>query len=150
MDDQELKRFKRIIVVSWFLGLLLLIGIAAYGSYHLTRLDNKIETKTYDLEKEIEILQQPNVETRVEKGLPGNDGKDGRDGIDGNNGTSGLNGSQGPVGPKGDTGAAGKDGATGPEGRPGRTIFTRLNPLNNEWECKYLGDLEWQPEDDCI
>ena len=77
-------------------------------------------------------------------GVNGKDGRDGRDSISTNNTTTVIK--EVPV--KGDTGAQGVKGDTGETGAPGKTVFTRTN-IFGQGECRYAGDVEWQPESEC-
>lgn len=76
MDD-ELKRLKRFIYVSWSLLLIIIIGLTFWGSVELRKL-NSI------------ILAGSNA--KIIKGI---DGKDGANGVAGINGLNGVNGQSG-------------------------------------------------------
>ncbi len=52
----------------------------------------------------------------------------------------------GPPGPKGETG---EQGPRGEQGAPGPTVFYRQHPLTGEEECRYAGNTDWQPIEDC-
>lgn len=142
-DDQE-KRLNRIIAVSWFAILLLLIAIVVVGSMSLKESENRILA---------------GVEERL-KNYPMKSGKDGQngytpikgvdyfDGQDGRNGENALSVTtlqpvytnvpvQGPEGPE------------GPQGKPGKTIIIRTNPETKAEECRYLGDIQWQAIENC-
>lgn len=133
MDDQEYKRLKRFIVISWSILLVVVVGLAIWGSYEIKNL------------KEI-VAQKPQSQI-VEKPIKGIDGKNGKDGIS----IIGPIGPAGSRGERGKTGAAGKSvrGDKGEQGDAGRIVFVRANPITGDQECKYAGDDDWQPISEC-
>lgn len=72
------------------------------------------------------------------KGDPGSQGLSGVQGAQGMQGTDGSQGSVGPTGPQGEQGAQGNPGADG------KQVEFRCDPDNNNYEWRYVGDLNWQ------
>lgn len=134
MDDQEYKRLKRFIIVSWSILLIVVVGLAIWGSYEIKNL------------KEI-VAQKPQSQT-IEKPVKGIDGKNGVS-IVGPIGPSGLVGIQGNTGKTGLRGEKGNKGDQGNPGVPGRVVFVRQNPGTGEEECKYGDSTIWFPILEC-
>lgn len=148
--DKELQRLQRLIVVSWFLLLIVIIVLAFLGSYELKQLNRTIEIKQLQLEGKIPYVK---------------DGKDGEsiigpagDSIQGPKGDKGDAGAQGPMGPQGiqgiqgNQGIQGETGPQGPQGEQGpagQTIFMRYNIITGEEECRVAGRDEWVPASEC-
>jgi hypothetical protein len=146
MDDQ-LRRLKRFLIISWFLTLLLLVGLAfAFFSYDAKRFKDQVLA----------------LENRQVKVIAAQDGHDGYtpikgvdyfDGIDGSNGGNGANAvstiqvqpvyTNIPV--PGPVGATGAKGSKGDKGDLGKAVF--VDTVNNL--CRYAGDLVWQPILEC-
>lgn len=131
MNDQEYKRLKRFIIVSWSILLVVVVGLAIWGSYEIKNL------------KEI-VSQKPQSQI-IEKTIKGIDGKNGKDGVSiiGPMGASGSVGVQGKTGPKGNKGNQGEPGVSG------RAVFVRQNPDTGEEECKYGDSTIWFPISEC-
>lgn len=150
MDDPEYKRLKRIIYI---LGLILFAGLimlALAGAYAIR-----------DIKKHLEEKNAP----QVVKGIDGLDGHtpvlglDYFNGIDGEDGLDGANSlsthtlqptyTNVPVpGPQGEKGDKGEQGPQGEPGPPGVAVYIRTNPDGSQ-ECRYAGDLQWQPITEC-
>lgn len=140
MNNDELKRLKRFIVISWALLLMVIVGLTFWGSYQIKNL------------KDV-IAQRPEV-IKGENGLNGIEGKNGLSviGLQGMPGIQGLKGDAGNPGEKGEVGPQGLQGEIGPQGltgAPGKTVFVRNNPKTQIQECRYSGDIDWQPIEDC-
>lgn len=153
------ERLARCVVYSLLLILLLLSCMIAYliVDYSTTK------ERVFNLENFAQNIKVHH----------GNDGKQGLQGIQGVEGVKGEKGDPGVKGDKGDTGQQGTSapimpgpqgiqgergekgdvGEQGPQGLPGpagKTVFTRQNPLTGKYECRYAGDMEWQPESECM
>lgn len=158
-DDSELKRLRRAIYILSVILLSLLIGITAWGSVELSRMKAVIAS--------IEIPE-------VIKGIDGTDGYtpvknvDYFDGLNGHNGfnavsTHTVNSIYKEIPlpaitpTKEQIAEAVNDyctvndckGDAGEKGDRGLTILIRLNPNTLLDECKILGDISWQPLEEC-
>lgn len=144
MDDQDINRLKRLIAISWLLLLAVLVGLTFWASYQIRDLRTQLAART-----------PPQIINKI-----GQNGKNGQDGLTvigatGPQGAPGLQGVQGIAGPKGDTGIMGpqgiqgQQGSQGESGPAGKTLLVRQNPETGNEECRYAGDLAWQPIEDC-
>lgn len=145
-NDNDFKRLKLIIVLTWVLGLLTLIGITFYFSYQIKTLKDSITV--VHSEKPIVIH-----------------GIDGKNGVNGLPGLS-IVGAQGPIGIAGTNGMNGQSvtsaeiaaavttylqtnpviGQTGKAGKPGTTgqsIEVQVDPVSCQLESKYPSDDSW-------
>lgn len=142
LDDR--KRLVRLIIVFSSLWFLSLIGLAIYGTIQLRDV------------KSIALNQKPSIVTINKLGTPGIKGQDGLT-VMGATGSVGLQGvagvgMQGPMGLQGNVGPQGPAGPVGPQGEtgaPGKTAFSRSNPETGVQECRYSGDIAWQPIEEC-
>lgn len=144
-DDDEIKRLRNLLVGAFLLLLILMTIIVAYLTWNI----GDIRRDNLYLQERIDLIEK----SQPKDGL---DGKDGKDGIS-------------IVGPQGEPGEdsvstetiilekepiiieqKGEKGDQGEPGAPGRSIFSRLNELTNEFECRVAGDREWKPEAECM
>lgn len=144
MNEDEAKRLKRIIYILSAIVFIFTVGVTTWASVEFGR-----------MKAIIAAIETPQV-------INGIDGKDAYtpqknidyfDGIDGSNGTNAISTQtiiEKPIytnvpvpGPQGDM------GIPGPQGDPGVTILIRTNPETRLEECKVLGDVAWQPIEDC-
>jgi hypothetical protein len=144
MEDEEYKRLKRIILVSWFLILLIIVAIVFLGSYQLRKLNSEIDIRQAKIESLI-----PNVKNGTD-GLPGPMGLQGDTGPAGPKGDTGDQGPQGIQGEKGDKGDKGSKGPQGIPGVPGKTILLRVNPETGQEECRQIDWDFWTTLEDCL
>lgn len=149
MDDREYKRLKQLLVLSWMLLALIIIAIVFWTSYQVKRLDSVIAYKEAQLRGDIPVAVNGIDGSTGPQGLQGVAGRDGQDGQDGKDGTDGVQGPAGPQGPQGEKGEQGERGPEGPEGPVGRTVYLRTNLFTGKEECRYAGDDEWQPIEEC-
>lgn len=152
MNDQELKRLRKFIVISWLMLLAVLVAIAFWGSYQVRLLNETIAYKDAQLRGEIPYVKDGKSGEQGQIGQSGNNGANGSNGQNGSSGPQGNQGSQGNLGlsgEKGDKGDKGDVGDTGSQGPPGKTVFLRTNPLTLQEECRYAGDTDWRPASEC-
>lgn len=143
MDD-ELKRLRKHVLVLTSIVLLLVLGIVAWGSIEISRLRSVVAS--IEIPQAINGIDGKDGYTPI-KGvdyIDGNDGNDGRDSLSTTTIVKEPIYTNIPVpGPKGEK------GDTGERGAPGRTVLIRINPLTLLDECRFLGDIDWQPLDEC-
>lgn len=91
MSDQDSKRLRRILLWSWFLILIILIGIVTYFSLTIAKVNadlvgenNRITTNV----ESMKALQKKVDQLASQAQTPGPEGKAGKDGKDGTNSTS--------------------------------------------------------------
>lgn len=145
MNDKEYKRLRRLIVALWLLILFILIVISFWWSYSLKTLNKQFEARYIQLESKIQDARDG------KDGLPGVSiiGPQGPQGIQGPKGDTGDTGAQGVQGEVGPQGAIGPQGPQGEQGPQGRSVFQRTNIITGEEECRFVGNDEWQPIEEC-
>lgn len=146
------ERLTRYIVFGGLFIILLLCGIIAYIITDLSLKDQRI-FKLENFAKNVKVYNGINGDQGIQgpqgiQGIAGMKGDKGDRGDEGQPGQS-IIGPQGVQGPQGQQGAQGEKGETGEKGNDGKTIFTRTNPLTGDQECRYAGNTEWQPEEEC-
>lgn len=156
MDDQELKRLKRFLYVSWFLLLLVVAGAMVFASlkYGQIRDDLILVSKSEGPQGPIGesgTTGQVGRDGLSIVGPPGPEGPAGAAGVDGADGATieGPTGSEGAQGPQGEPGPQGEQGPPGEQGPQGRTVFYRQNLITGAEECRFAGDEDWQPIEEC-
>lgn len=154
MDDQEFKRLKRLLALSWFALLLVIIGLAFWGSYAIRNLRSDVRNTPPQIINKIGQNGLNGKNGRSVIGPIGEIGLQGPIGPQGVSGPSGMSiqgqkGDTGDIGPMGPQGESGPQGETGVQGPPGRTVYQRTNLLTGQEECRYAGDETWQPIGEC-
>jgi len=140
--DDEIRRLKRFIVVSWAALLAVILLLVVLGSHEIKNLN-----------KSITILADKRP--TVIHGIDGKNGLDGAQGLPGLPGLPGLNGRNGQDGKsvtasqivqavsdylRSNPAPAGKQGAPG---QNGRTVTLQVNANNCQLQEKYTDDDNW-------
>jgi len=139
--DKELARLRKFIYILAGMLFVIIVFVTTWASMEILRIKEAIN----DIKPSTQIIEGEDGQDGYtpQKGLDYDDGVDGSDGLNGKDGSDGQPGAQGQ---KGDTGA---NGSQGVQGKPGKTILLRSNPITALEECKFLGDDEWLPVQDC-
>lgn len=148
MEDDELRRLKRIIIVSWTLIVIFTIGIVTWASWEVKDIRNQ-------------VANLPRLTPTVINGRDGKDGLTPVKGVDYFDGQNGLNGTNGKDSTSTTTvveqptyinvpvpGPQGADGSQGPPGASGKAVFIQQLP-DGTLQCHYSGDTFWQPITEC-
>lgn len=135
MNEQDAKRLRRILLWSWFLILLILIGIVTYFSLSIAKVNvdlisenGRISTSVDNIKTLQKKVDQLSSQAKV-RGPEGKAGKDGRDGTDSTSTNTVIEKQtveQVPV-----NGKDGKDGKDGEDGRP--VILCKLDDDSMGW-----------------
>lgn len=152
--DKQDKRLKQIIAVSWITIILILVLGTAFLSYSFDKMDKRIvDVVQHEIKSSLPQVKDGERGPQGLQGLQGERGDMGTRGPQGSNSTSTLTIVQQPVytnvpvaGPQGEPGV---EGAEGPQGPAGRTVFIRQNPETAAIECRYSGDTNWYPAENC-
>lgn len=134
-DKDQNRRLIRIILVSWFLGLLLGIAGVTYATVEISKIKQAQETlanRPAEL-RTVETKLQPIYNTI--EGTPGQDGKDGKDSVSTHTETVVQN----------ETAIVGPTGKSGKNGANGRSIELAIDPVTGTWYQRYVGDDYWSP-----
>ncbi len=148
MNDLEGKAYRRLVkllIFSWVAVVVLLFLVVALLSSQIAQ----VRSIALDADGRVVIgpigpAGQSIIGERGETGLQGLQGSPGIQGIQGVQGVPGVDGQDGDQGLQGETGA---QGAQGEPGEPGRVVYVREE--KGKLECRYEGDDEWQPIEEC-
>lgn len=146
-SDDEIRRLKRFIIVSWTLLLTLFLGLVLWGSLEIRQFN---ETVRLTVSREPRIIQGLNGLN----GLPGMNGQPGAQGNSGVNGNNGNNGQDGQsITPEEIAQAVSSylqenpvpsvQGAMGTTGQDGKDLQIQLDTKSCELESKYSTDDDW-------
>lgn len=141
-DDDSYKRLVRLLVGSWVAMAILLFAVVSLLSYQVA------EVKNIALDADGRVVIGPMGPAG--EGIVGPQGDQGAQGVQGPQGVQGEKGDTGATGIQGIQGVQGEAGEQGPQGEtgaPGKVVFVRKE--GNKWQCRYEGDLLWQPIEEC-
>lgn len=135
--DQN-ERLLRIILISWFLGLFLLIGGVTYATVEISKIKQNyadLANRSPQIVKTVETQLQPIFTT-----IQGQKGATGADGKDSTSTTTIIQTETAIPGPKGDTGKAGKNGSDGADARQQEFAY---DPFTNTMYSRFVGSNTW-------
>lgn len=147
----NLTRQEWVSLISFLLILGVVIAFVAWASYQIKDIRNIIQNPPVT----VKTIPTPGergmdgVTTTIVETLPAPLPKEPKEPV---NGTNGKDATDEQVAKAVENYMAShpvKDGTNGQDGKDGRTVFIRFNPVTLTEECKYLGDLLWQPIEEC-
>jgi hypothetical protein len=136
-DDDEIRRLKRFIVISWGLLLAVVLLLAVLGSLQASKLNRSIQVS--------------NTAPKIIKGVDGKDGLPGEQGLPGIPGSPGTPGTDGQnITPDQIVAAVTQymtlnpvTGQQGPAGTDGKNLQVQIDPASCLLESKYDTDAFW-------
>lgn len=147
--DEEIKRLKRLIVISWMALLFIALAVVIWASVQVKEMREIIVATETKLQKPIDVLDHNDIIS-----IPGPQGQQGLQGVQGNPGANALSTNTVTVVEKptiiqqtipvpGIQGEKGEKGDKGDPGKSGREVELGKNSLN-ETVWRYVGDVIWQ------
>lgn len=130
-EPNENKRLIRIILISWGLGLLFLIGLTTWGTIEIAQIKQQqavLALRPPEIDHTTQVQLQPIYTT-----IAGQKGDPGKDSV---STTTVI---------QTETAIPGPTGRTGKSGVNGREVELALNTDTNTWYQKYVGDDTWLP-----
>lgn len=151
-NDNEIKRLKRFIIISWSMLLILIVGLVFWASINIKELKSQVQ---------LAVNKQPTIVHGINgssgpQGLPGVSivGAQGLQGTNGTNGSNGVNGQtvtpeeladsisqyllDNPV-----VSQPGPPGIQGNAGQDGRTLQIQVDQVTCQLESKYDDSDSW-------
>lgn len=148
MNDKERKDHKRLVrlLVAQFVAIVILLFVSA------SLLSNQIaQVRSIALDAQGRVVIGPVGPAGQDGssiiGPKGDTGLQGAQGVQGVQGIQGIQGVPGADGKDGADGAQGAQGIQGEPGAPGRVVYVRHE--RGQFECRYEGDDEWMPIEEC-